>query len=83
MKILKRLKIWIGFKALRVVRGVLEEGIDEELEKALKETFVEFYGEHDLDKEDRKLMAQFLKFAKEHLLPNLLMRVESYLEGEK
>ena len=79
VKILKRLKVWIGFKALKIVRGALEEDMDEELEDALKETLVEFYVKKDIDMEDMELIGRFVDFAKEELVPHLLYRLENYL----
>jgi len=83
MRILKRLKIWIGFKALKVVRGALKEGVDEELEKILDETLVEFYVRNDLSEEDRELIGLFIEFAREDLVPHLLERVELRLQEER
>jgi len=83
MRILKRLKIWISFKALKAVRGALKEGVDEELEKILNEALVEFYVRKELNEEDRELIGLFIEFAGEDLVPHLLERVELRLREER
>ena len=75
--------MWLAFKLLGVVRDAIDEEIeknkDEEIERALNETLVEFYVKNDIDGKDRELINQFVRFAKEDLVPHLLEKLERYL----
>ncbi len=87
MKMLKKVKMWLAFKLLDVVRDAIDEEIedstDEEIEKALEETLTEFYVRNDVDERDRELINEFLEFAKEDLAPHLLERLEAYLRKRR
>jgi len=75
MKILKRAKIWIAYKALRIFRDAIEESFYDELEETLDETLVEFYERRDIDGKERELIDQFVDYAKGELVPRLLRRL--------
>ncbi len=79
VKILKSVKMWLAFKLL----GVVRDAIDEEIERALNETLVEFYVKNDIDGKDRELINQFVRFAKEDLVPHLLEKLERYLRESR
>jgi len=87
VKILKSVKMWLVFKLLGVVRDAIDEEIeknkDEEIERALNETLVEFYVKNDIDGKDRELINQFVRFAKEDLVPHLLEKLERYLRESR